>query len=80
MNDSTFSGVKSFCRIAAAYRVLAGSRTSDLDWPFLDPVKIRALFPSRLERFERGQPFVERCRLLLDLFKLQIVYAAEFYE
>jgi len=37
-------------------------------------------FKVRFEKFEREQAFEERCRLLLDMFKLQLVFAAVSYQ
>jgi hypothetical protein len=77
---SVFSGVDAFCDVAAAYRVLVGSTNSRIDWPTMSRLSFAEEFESMFGKFEREDTFEEKCRLLLDLFKLQIVFAGIVYE
>jgi hypothetical protein len=80
VSDSIYSGLESFRRVNDAYNVLHGSRRSDIDWKTVHVATIQDEFKVRFEKFEREQAFEERCRLLLDMFKLQLVFAAVSYQ
>lgn len=78
--NSTFSGIESFQRVTAVYR-LAGETANGA--PFQAPSSIDALkerFAALYTGFRaEDRCFEERCRLLVDLFRLQIIFAAWNY-
>ena len=77
--DSVFSGVDSFVSVSNVYRMLPGARETTLS---RDPKSIDSLkdeFVSKYPEFHDGTDFEKRCRILLDLFILQIVFAALSY-
>jgi hypothetical protein len=79
--DSVRSGVDSFCRLNQAYRVLIGATGTRFQWNTLvsaDSFKRR--FISMFDEFIVEKNFESKCRLLLDLFKLQMVFAAVSYD
>lgn len=78
--DSIFSGVSSFQSVEAAYGVLVGARPSDIEWGAMTGSAVQRDYLATFERFDREQPFEERCRLVLDLFRLQLLFAATSYE
>jgi hypothetical protein len=77
--ESTFSGVESFCAVAAAYRALVGAATSRVQWDMMSSPSLREQFLSTYRELLREGPFEPRCRILLDLFKMQIVIAGILY-
>jgi len=78
--DSVFSGLHSFFTVAAAYRVLAGAMSSTLKWEEARPDALTNEAQSVYEAFLREPRFEVKCRLLLDVFKLQVVLAGIMYD
>jgi hypothetical protein len=78
--DSIFSGVDSFGLVSAAYRVLPGSQHSTPAWDGKSIDSLKEAFATKYREFLGETDFEKRCRLLLDLFKLQIVFAGLSYE
>jgi len=77
--DSIFSGIDSFCAVNAAYRVLVGSISSKVEWNMVSTKMWRNQFDFMFQEFIKEPDFLIKCRLLLDLFKLQIVFAGVMY-
>jgi hypothetical protein len=79
--DSIRSGVDSFCILNASYRILVGATSSKVEWGMISS---RNSFEERFilmfEEFTQEGDFENKCRLLLDLFKLQMVFAAVSYD
>jgi hypothetical protein len=68
--------VDSFCSLTATYRILNGATDSNLKWSMIsskDAFKIH--FFSIFAEFSVEANVENKCRFLLDLFKLQIVFA-----
>ena len=74
-NESTFSGIDSFCSVSAAYSVLIGATESKIEWGVVSVLALKELFVAIYREFDAEVDFVKKCRLLLDLFKIQIVFA-----
>jgi hypothetical protein len=79
MADSIFSGIDSFCYVNDAYRVLKESEESKFDWLKVSKRTLTAQFGKMFDDFCVESNFERRCRILLDLFRIQIVYAAAVY-
>ena len=78
---SVFSGIDSFMSLTHAYGVLDGAELrSGLRWERLSPASLKTEFASLYRRFVAQDDFRLRARLLLDLFKLQIAFAAATYD
>ncbi len=77
--DSVFSGVDSFGLVSAAYRVLPGARSSTLTGNVKSIDSLKEEFVSKYYEFSDETDFEKRCRILLDLFKLQIIFAGLVY-
>ncbi len=77
--DSVFSGVDSFGLVSAAYRVLPGAGQTTITWDGKSVDSLKEEFVSKYSEFSDETNFEKRCRLLLDLFKLQIVFAGLSY-
>jgi hypothetical protein len=78
--ESTFSGIDSFCAVNSAYRVLVGAMASNIPWRTLSMDLLVKEFSSRCDEFYAAGDFERRCRLLLDLFRIQIALAGLTYE
>lgn len=81
MIESIFSGIDSFCSVSRAYRSLLGAMDSDIEMSMvISLASLTQQFSDRYENFVREVRFEKQCRLLLDLFKLQIMFAGAFYD
>ena len=75
------SGVDSFCALNASYRLLVGATSSHVRWGAVSSWdSFRLEFDSMFARFTKEVNFEDKCRLLLDLFKLQIIFAGISYD
>jgi hypothetical protein len=77
---SIFSGIDSFVSISGLYCILVGATRSKLQWPNFSAQSLKDQFVAMFHDFEAEDNFVKKCRLLLDLFKLQIVFAGMYCE
>jgi hypothetical protein len=79
--ESVFSGLDSFTSVVYAYNVIGGAKTrSALQWSAVSISSLKQQFQSLYARFIAEESFEEQCRLLLDLFKLQLALAAMTYD
>ena len=62
------------------HRTLSSSTTSGIDWSAMSASWLREEFRARLSQFEIEARFDVKCRLLLDLFELQIVFAGILHD
>jgi hypothetical protein len=80
LGGSIFSGVDSFCLVCDAYRMEFGPFNSTLEGGFASSLlSLEEEFTSRFHDFSAETDFQRKCGLLLDLFKLQIVFAGVTY-
>ena len=77
---SILINVDSFRAVVRAYGCLVGSTGSTLDWNVINIPTLKDEFISRYHTFLSQTDFETKCRLLLDLVKLQIVFAGAFYD
>jgi len=84
LNDEAyvvFSGIEQFTSLNLGYTTTGEATGSDLDWSRpLSLASLQEQFTSKYDEFLAETDFVKRCRLLLDLFKLQIVFAGFTFE
>jgi len=81
VSESVFSGIDSFALLLHAYKVLKGAEVhSRLVWKASSASALKREFQFLYSKFIAERTFEKRCRLLLDLFKLQIVLAAMTYD
>jgi hypothetical protein len=80
MIDKILFNIDSFRIVLRTYGVLVGSRKSRIDWSAVGMQSLRDRFLSLYPEFVAETKFENKCRLLLDLFKLQIVFAGAFYD
>lgn len=84
LNDAAyvvFSGIEQFIYLNSGYTTTGEATGSSLDWSRpLSLASLQEQFMSKYDEFLAETDFVKRCRLLLDLFKLQIVFAGFTFE
>ena len=75
---SILSGLSFFYTLNPMYECLIGAlpTTIDLETPESD---LKSAFTSRYQQFLIETDFYKRCRLLLDMFRLQIIFAGYLY-
>ena len=77
---SILSGIDSFRRLSTTYRRLFGTADSSIIWGMVSSREtFKAEFVLMFNKFAKEANFENKCRLLLDLFKLQIVFAGISY-
>jgi hypothetical protein len=80
MIDKILFNVDSFRIVLHSYGILVGSTKSRIDWNAVGVQSLKDRFLSLYPEFVAETKFENKCRLLLDLFKLQIVFAGAFYD
>jgi hypothetical protein len=75
-----FWNVDSFLSVLHLYCILVGSTRSTINWNAINIGSVKDTFTSIYDAFLRETIFETKCRLLLDLFKLQIIFAGAFYD
>jgi hypothetical protein len=78
--DTIISTVEFFTGVHQAYSVLADRIDSTLNWNEISPATVRQKFKVTFDEFQTASVFERKCRILLDLFKLQLVFAGFYYE
>jgi hypothetical protein len=77
MCGSIRSGVDCFCSLNQTYKILEGSVCSRTSWSMISSRELlKSQFISMFKKFDEELNFEIKCRLLLDLFKLQMVFAS----
>lgn len=75
------AGVDSFCGLNQSYRILVGALVSKIEWSMISSRQLlKDRFILMFNEFIEETSFEKKCRLLLDLFKLQMVFATVLYE
>ncbi len=77
---SIFSGLDSFCSVNAAYQVLSNTIESRIGLESISTISLKDNFIFMFNKFTKEAKCEVKCRLLLDLFKLQIIFAAAVYK
>jgi len=78
--ETIFSGVDSFSSVSAGYRALADPPPSTIHWGDVPASTFIEAFTSKFHEFAAESGFEKKCRLLLDLVKLQIIFAGFSYD
>jgi len=79
LGESVFSGIESLCSLAMTYRTMAGDTANPLARSLTSAEKVKKEFLSLYQDFSVDTNFDNRFRLLLNLFRLQIVFAGLTY-
>jgi hypothetical protein len=80
VTESILIHVDSFRRTVHSYGILVGSTGSTIDWNAINIRSLKDEFFAVYHAFITQTNFESKCRLLLDLVKLQIVFAGAFYD
>jgi hypothetical protein len=78
--DSIFAGIDSFLSVNANYSVLVGATKSGVHLGIVSESSLQEQFNAIFHEFTKEKQFEKQCRLLLDLFKIQIVFAGVFFD
>ena len=70
----------SFVTLNNSYKILEGSLESSLKWNVTSVASLKGQFTAMYQEFVSERTFEKQCRLLLDLFKLQIVFTGMLFE
>ncbi len=79
MLDTVFSGVSSFQMLHADSNAWRDAGFSRLDWTKVSVPLLKETFESLFTDFLEENTFEAKCRILLDLFKIQIALAGMLY-
>jgi hypothetical protein len=77
---SIFSGIESFVVVNNSYKILEGSLESNPRWDLTSLESLKERFITIYQEFLSERIFIKQCRLLLDLFKLQLVFTGMLFE
>jgi hypothetical protein len=78
--ESILSGVDSFWRLSPTYSSSDGAKASRIEWGMISSKEsLKSQFVSMFKEFTEEVNFENKCRLLLDLFKLQIIFVGISY-
>ncbi len=78
---SILPAVDSFYNLNSVYSKQDGATSSRIEWDMISSREsFKATFVSMFNKFTEEENFESKCRLLLDLFKLQIVFAGVSYD
>jgi hypothetical protein len=70
----------SFMDMIHTYGILVGARATTIDWTTITAQSLKDRFLALYDEFLAQKHFQKKLRALLDLYKLQIVYAGMFYD
>jgi len=80
MCETIFSGISSFCTITETYNSMKEARPSQLSSGVWSLELLTSEIERSFARFLDESDFCERCRLILDVFKLQMMLAGLVYQ
>lgn len=80
VGESVFSGIDSYCIVTRAYRMPRGAKESQIEWNSLSLPELKTRYACMFKAFEEVNAFETKCRLLLDLYKVLIVFAGLTYD
>jgi hypothetical protein len=80
VSESIMCGFEWYSGLAHTYRILEDTIENTIDWSRISIPSLKEDFISMFRDFDKEIYFERKCRLLLDLFKLQMIFAAVFYE
>jgi hypothetical protein len=82
--DSVFGGLDGFFSIGHAYNLLDDATDTQIGWHVAStigsPLQLRQHYLTMYQEFVSETTFVSRCRLVLDLFKLQLIFVSIAYK
>lgn len=80
MIETIFSGVDGFMMVSRAHRFMPNRTGSAVTWGRVTHATLKQEFVSHYQNFRSETNFEKQCRLLLDLFRLQLIFAGMDYD
>ena len=80
VTEPIFWFVDDFLDVLKKYDYVPGKVSTAVDWDNVTGDSLRERFLTMYQDFIAEKAFARKCRLLLDLYKLQIVFAGMFFE
>jgi hypothetical protein len=77
--ESTFSGIDSFTSVSSSYKVLVGASSSKVKGDAISAHSLKEMYVAKFHDFRAETNPENKLRFLLDLFKLQIIFAGMLY-
>jgi hypothetical protein len=81
--ESIFGAIDSFRIVMQAYGIMIGATVTTvttIDWDNVTRQSLNSHYVSVFDQFVDEKVFERKCRLLLDLLKLQIFFASVYYD
>lgn len=78
--DTVFSGVNSFMSLSAAYRSISNKAPTAVNWDEISRTTLPQVFLALYQQFRFERNFERQFKLLLDLFRLQLIFAGMNYD
>ena len=78
--ESILAGVDSFYQISFGYRFLGEALRSEITWDISSFDELRKRFTRYFDELASERNPSKQCRRVLDLFKLQVIFAAIVYD
>ena len=78
-SETLFVAFDAFRHTYWAYDVLIGRVASNIDWGDISVPSLRKLIILTYERFDVESNFLKKCRFLLNLYKVELVFAGLMY-
>jgi hypothetical protein len=80
VDESVISGIDSFMSLCQAYRYTLGESRSTLPQSIVSMKALAESFIAVYRQFAQEKNFEKKCRLLIYLFKLQIIFVGLTYD
>jgi hypothetical protein len=78
--DTVFSGVDSFMSLSASSRMITNNAPTAVNWDQINRTTLWQVFLALYQQFRSERNFERQFRLLLDLFRLQLIFAGMNYD
>jgi len=77
--ETIFSGIDFFMRTCGNYAALKDTVPSQIHWGALSVSSLSSLIIATYDNFDAENVFFKKCRLLLDLYRMELVFASIVY-
>lgn len=79
LGNSIFSGIESFCLVSMTYRAMRGDTANQFIEEVVSKKSVKEEFIFYYQKFLAETDFDERCKLILILFRLQLIFTGLTY-
>ena len=77
--ETVLWSINTFIKVCGDYSVLIGTIPSQIDWGVISVASLKKLIIATYERFDAENVFLKKCRILLDLYRMELVLAGLVY-